>query len=311
MAEPPHEQPVEQSEAQPDLMAWAPSPFPCRRLPPLRLLSRPVEPLQKHDVEEYCCLKPEWCDICQGVLTSNAIQCMGPCGRKCHRGVGKNTFSCYASLLASPCDSSAKPVHKGRFRFRDVIRQWGRDLKTSVKEQVVEEALREQRKLGNLSKVEQLAAELRGRWDDAKAKRCFFFCQTASIFIVYILTYLSTVLIGAPLYGVHGWRLACLQAAHSVNLALALEGSLVLFFYALSRQVERYSELIHAFFKEILHVDMLDLHIDLMQAGSAVEGLMCFALVSTAGLAAFSVAIWLREFAFAGGCVGAGRSPVF
>mmetsp|Transcript_49912 Transcript_49912/g.143710 ORF Transcript_49912/g.143710 Transcript_49912/m.143710 type:complete len:299 (-) Transcript_49912:188-1084(-) len=267
-----------------------------------RGFSRPVEPLQKHDVKDNYFVKPAWCDICEGVLTGNGIQCMGPCGRKCHRGVGKNTFNCYASLLASPCDCSVEPIKEGRYRFRDMFRQWGRDLRTSAKELVVVEAFKEQQKLGNVSKVKDLAFQLRSHWDEARANRYFVVGQLASIAVVHCLTYLVTLLVGAPLHGEHGWRLACLQAAHSVNLLLMFEGSLVLVVFVLARQAQRYSELIHAFAKEILFLDVQELHIDVWLAGAAVERVTTSALLSTGALAVLSAAVWLREFVLAGDC---------
>jgi len=243
--------------------------------------------------------KASWCDFCGGILVGSGFKCLGPCGQKCHRGNGNGTFHCHAGVLQTVCEHGAGPQKPAKFKLRDIPKQMGRDLLSFVKEQVVTEVIREQRKLGHFNIARSVIDEIRTRWENDTVAWILFALQLGSAFALYAVTYIVTLLCAWPVHGERGWRLACVQAIHSANLLIMFEGALCVLAGFLSRQVMLYSAVVEAFCKEILFVNPQELNIDLMEAGAAVDMMLRTALPRTLALGVCAVAIWLREVWFA------------
>jgi len=101
------------------------------------------------------------------------------------------------------------------------------------------------------------------------------------------------------MHGPRGWRLASYAAAQSAVVLLMVAVGLCGAGWALGRQLFRYSDIMHAFMSEIMHVDLLKLEVDLALAGSEVMKVSKRGVYLSLVLLVASVANWIMEMRLA------------
>jgi len=256
--------------------------------------------LRSHDLKEKVFFGPTWCDNCGGVLIGDGWQCMGPCGRKCHRGLGMEAENCHADLCCTPCEKCVALTAKmSPYQFGDVSKQLMRNLKSRVKEQIVEEAVQEQKKFGRLDKIKEVAVGVRKNWDDKVVIWWLFVVQVGLVLLAQLVSHTLVLMVAWPMHGARGWRLAAYGASESAAVFIFVEAALILLARLLARQLLRYSDIIHAFMLEIMHIDLLELDIDLLLAAEAVLRVTECSLWVTCALWVASLANWIAEMRLA------------
>lgn len=243
---------------------------------------------QKHCTVQRIFCKPHWCANCGGILIGTGIECRGPCKQRCHYGLGNGTENCYADFLLTPChDGAALPCRKKpSYHFGDATKQLGRDIHSAIKNQVVVEIVKEQAHFGKLDKIREVAEEIQRIWSDDFVVRWWLLAQLLSAFVMQVGGYFLVLAIAFPLHGQRAWRLASLQATQTTAVIIFVEGVVAFLVNMLSAQMVSYSELVHFFCLEILHIDLTELKVDLCLTGEALIR------TSTRALR-ISVACWL------------------
>lgn len=216
-----------------------------------------------HQLKQKSFIIPTWCDLCSGILVGGGYECTGPCGLRCHAGLGDGTENCRADMLLKPCSEGCEHVH-GAYRFGDITKQLARNVHQTVKDQVVGEIVKEQRGFGKFQRLKEQMTALREAWDDQKVILCALLALLASVVITILGTYIIVFAMRLSL------SLANLQAALLVASLLLHETVILLVVHVAARGMIKYSALVHTFVLTILQIDLEEMEINLDDAGHAL-----------------------------------------
>eukprot|EP00933_Yihiella_yeosuensis_P005102 TRINITY_DN109537_c0_g1_i1.p1 TRINITY_DN109537_c0_g1~~TRINITY_DN109537_c0_g1_i1.p1 ORF type:complete len:289 (+),score=40.88 TRINITY_DN109537_c0_g1_i1:53-868(+) len=256
-------------------------------------------PLVAHKFVRKVFLVPSWCDRCSGILVGQGYECSGPCKCKCHLGEGAGKVeNCHADLLLTSCSKDFKHK-KGEYKLGDAIQQIGRDFNQGIKDAIVKQAVQEQRDRGKFKILKEVTDEIQKRWNADSVWHVLALLQIFSIAAGSISTYsiVSTFTRQLHTDGIQSTKahdIAWLQGTTSALSIALVWVAVTLLVYFLAKKIFHYSQLAHAFSREIMNIELEELDIDLGKAASEVADVFWYVFLLSCAHVCVCFALWLR-----------------
>ena len=232
-----------------------------------------------HDFKLSSFLVPTYCGACKGILSGLANQGLrcSSCHLTCHRGEGQGEHgNCQAELLFTACcgEPSSEPV-SGDYNFGDLTRQIAADLRSIVREGVMDAIPKDNVVVPLLAdlaaKAASVSARFGGRW--RALAREFLAMQCLSVAFIFVLSFVLTMLHARRL-SLEALRLAAFSGSSSAIVLLSIEAAIIAAALGASSVLAHNADICHEFVKRILKIDLFSLNVDVFASAMWVRQLL-------------------------------------